>query len=246
MKLYKLTSICLLMGAASAAQANLTIGAAVGASTELYKGYGSPVAPLPVINYERDGFFIQGLAAGYKMIDTPKNELSITTYYYLLRFKPSDSDDLGMKLLNKRRSTLMAGFSYKHTEQWGQIHTNLSADVLNNSDAILFDATYRYPIIMSSQWRLTPGVGALWANRKHNDYYFGVTQSESANSGIQAYSPGNSWSPYLELLSNYQLSDQWVTYMVGRATSLSNEINNSPMVSKDYNLTFAVGVNYRF
>ncbi len=47
--------------------------------------------------------------------------------------------------------------------------------VLGGTKGAIVDASLSYPIQLSSAFSLTPTFGATWADRKHNDRYFGVS-----------------------------------------------------------------------
>jgi len=150
-----------------------------------------------------------------------------------------------MKGLDKRRMTLMGGATYRHTADWGVVRTALLGDVLNNSNGMIWDLTYLYPIQMGD-FSLTPGIGAMWNSANQNRYYYGVSAHESARTGISRYNPDDSWSPYVELSASYQIAAQWNVGVVGRYTRFDSEIKDSPMIDKSGQATIWTGVSYTF
>lgn len=221
----------------------------LGASTvfELlpYKGIESEVLPFPMIGYEGERFYINGASAGAYLWKGQQDRLALNIYYSPLHFKPGDSDDDAMKALDKRRSTMMAGLSYKYTANWGSVRTSISSDALNTSNGLNADAAYLYSINMN-KLTLTPGIGAGWHNSNFNHYYYGITHSESQRSGLAQYDAKSSWAPYVEFTANYSLNDQWHIFASGRYISLSSEVKDSPMVDKSYSAIIATGITYRF
>lgn len=249
MKIVKFALIGALFAVGTTAYAdnnsNFSLGAGVIASTDFYKNYDENVLPLPVINFESGRFYFRSLGAGYNLWKDEHNQFAINAYYSALQFKPGDTDNQQLKQLNKRRSTMMAGVIYRHKADWGIIRTTFSADMLNNSNGLLADAAYLYTINVGD-WHFVPGVGVLWASKKQNKYYVGVSQSEATRSGLSNYRPNDSWSPYVEMAAGYKITKNWNTLLLARVTKLDNEINNSPMVAKDYNATLAATINYQF
>lgn len=249
MKIIKFALVGALFAVGTTAHAEndtkFSLGAGVIASTDFYKNYDKNVIPLPVINFESGRFYFRTLGAGYNLWKNEHHQFAINTYYSALQFNPSDTDNQQLKQLNKRRSTMMAGVIYRHNADWGIIRTAFSADVLNNSNGLLADAAYLYTID-SGNWHFVPGIGVLWASKKQNKYYVGVSQNEANRSGLSSYQPGDSWSPYVEMTLGYKITKNWKTLLVGRVTKLDNEINDSPMVAKDYNTTLAATINYQF
>lgn len=213
--------------------------------SEPYLGYSTRVYPVPIINYEDDNFYFRSLTAGYYLWNDQQNKLSIMGYYFPESFKPGDSDDERMKRLDRRRSTLMLGLAYSYNAEWGTIRTALSGDTLNNSNGMLGDVTYLYRFTVDN-WTLVPGVGVTWASKNQTDYYYGVSDNESRRSGLDSYTPGNSFAPYAELTANYRFNPNWNAFVTGRYISLSNTVKDSPMVDKSYTGILMTGVSYKF
>ncbi|ACY62337.1 hypothetical protein YPD8_1654 [Yersinia pestis D182038] len=224
---------------------NWSLGASALVSPDPYRGKNDRVYPVPVVSYESDNFYFRTLAAGYYLWNDSSNRLSIDAFYSPLHFKPGDSDDQQMKQLNRRRSTMMAGMSYSHIEDWGTLRAMFAGDILDNSDGFVGDLAYLYRFSIDS-WTLTPGVGVSWSSKDPNSYYYGVSRGESARSGLAEYNPSDSWSPYLELSANYNINPNWNAFFTGRYIRLANEVKNSPMVDQSYTGVLWTGVTYTF
>ncbi|PWC10301.1 MipA/OmpV family protein [Brenneria corticis] len=238
-----LASAAAALPAAYAAEVSLGLGAA--GSTSVYRGDDNHVYPLPMLNYESESFYFRGLGGGYYLWNDGANKLSLTAYYLPLGFKPGDSDDVRMKQLDKRRSTLMAGAAYEHSAEWGQIRTVLAGDTLDYSNGLIWDSAYLYRFTLGDL-NITPGIGASWFSENMNRYYYGVSSKESARSGFNRYRPGDGWAPYVELSANYQINPSWSAWAVGRYTRLSDEAKDSPIVDSSYSALLSLGVSYRF
>lgn len=234
------------LGSINTAQADSwSLGAAVAVSPNPYRETTTKVMPLPMINYESDTFYIRGLSAGYHLWNSDSDTLSLNVIYSPMHFDPDDSNNNQMRRLDKRRSTLLAGTGYTHRDSWGMIRTQISADVLNNSNGWVGDAAYLYAFNMDAL-RIVPGIGMRWSSKKQNDYYYGVSSSESRRSGFDRYEAGSSWSPYLELTTRYQINQSWSAFVSGNYTRLSNTVKDSPMVSKSFSTSAMIGASYTF
>ncbi|WP_436435169.1 MipA/OmpV family protein [Lonsdalea quercina] len=229
----------------SAQAETFSLGVGAIGETSVYRGDDNHIYPFPQVVYESDNFYFRGLGGGYYLWNDEQNKLSLTAYYNPFGFKPGDSDDGNMKQLDKRRGTLMGGVAYRHDAQWGTIRSVLAADTLGNSDGVVWDTAYLYRID-ADQWYFTPGIGVNWSSARQNRYYYGVSNSESARSGIQSYRPGDSWDPYLELSVGYTITPRWNTWIIGRYTRLSDEVKSSPMVEKSDSLMLGGGISYAF
>ncbi|NHB88831.1 MipA/OmpV family protein [Photorhabdus tasmaniensis] len=224
-----------------------SVGASVLAQSPPYKGVKSEdkVLPVPMVNYETDNFYFHTLAAGYYLWNEPKDKLSLDVYYYPQSFSPKDNEDKQLKKLDKRRDTMMGGFSYRHSEDWGILRSSFAADTLSNSKGIRVDLAYLYDFDMGS-WSLQPGLGVVWNSKKQNRYEYGIKERESHRSGLEKYTPSDSWTPYLELSANYEFNQTWSVFMMGRVEWLPDEVKDSPMVNKSYSSIVWTGITYSF
>lgn len=229
----------------SAHAGSLSLGAAAIANTSAYRGYDATVYPIPVIDYEGDNFYFHSLIAGYYLWKDPQNRLSVVAGYNPFGFTPSDSDNDQMKRLNKRRGTLMAGLSYSHDAEWGTLRTILTGDTLDNSNGIVGDVAYLYAF-KGDKWTVVPGVGVMWNSANQNKYNYGISSSESRRSGLDAYKPGDSVNPYVEVSARYSFAPQWQAFFTGRYIRLADEVKDSPMVDKSYTGVLMTGVSYSF
>ncbi|EPC4490434.1 outer membrane protein [Serratia sp. BIGb0234] len=227
------------------AAASWSLGAAAMVNDYGYVDTDAKTQGLPTLNYEKGNFYIHSLAAGYYLLNMPKDQISIITYYSPLGFDPDDSNNSQMKKLDKRDGTLMAGMAFTHKEKWGVIRASLAGDTLDNSNGVVGDVAFLYPI-KAGKLRLVPGIGAVYNNGNQNDYYYGIGHAEAKSSGFSTYSAGESWSPYVELSANYQFNEHWYALASVRAVQLSSEITDSPMVDKDISSQALLGGGYRF
>lgn len=240
-------AIIAILASPSAFAGEWSVGGSVLAQIKPYKGAKSKdyLLPVPMVNYQSENFYFATLAAGYYLWNAPQDKFSIDVHYYPQAFKPSDNDDEQMKKLNRRRDTLMGGFTYKHDESWGSLRGIFSADLLGKSNGIIADAAYLYPFQLGD-WSFQPGVGVVWQNKKQNRYAYGISHSESQRSGLAEYSPNDSWKPYVEISANYNMTQNWKFFAKGRVDRLSSEIKDSPMVNKSATAILWTGVTYSF
>lgn len=59
--------------------------------------------------------------------------------------------------------------------------------VIGGTGGLVADANIAYPIRVSSRLSVLPAIGVSWADRKHNDRYFGVDAVQSQASGLPEY-----------------------------------------------------------
>lgn len=210
-----------------------------------YKDYDNDVMALPLVSYEGDRLFWRGLGGGYYLLKDEKHKLSLNAYYMGLAFDPDDTGVQAMKHLDKRRSTLIAGVGYSYNDSWGTIRTEVSADALGNSNSVLAEVAYLYNF-KRGKATITPGLGVLWSNSSHNNYYYGISNQEASRSGLTHYNADDTVSSYLELSLAYQFNKNWHAFFNGRVTYLGSEIKDSPMVDQSYSPMLITGMHYSF
>lgn len=248
-KTIKLTTLAVALGMLSSAAVAGTwsVGASVLAQSTPYKGIKSRdyVTPVPVINYEGENFYFHTLAAGYYLWNDGVDQLSLDAYYYPQFFKPKDNDDNAMRELDRRRDTVMGGFTYKHKADWGILRFIGSGDMLGISNGLRAETAYLYSF-QADKWTLTPGIGIKWDSENQNRYEYGISSKESRNSGLKRYQPGSSWTPFLELSGNYRFDENWTAFAAGRVDHMSSEVKDSPMVNKSVSAIVWTGFTYTF
>lgn len=235
---------CLALSNAYAGDWSLGVGALY--EQMPYRDYDAEVYPAPLISYEGERIFLRDSAvAGVYLLKTEKDQLSFNVYYSPMNFRPSRTDDAALTQLDKRYSTAMAGFGYRHDAEWGSLRAEIAADILGKSDGIIVDAMYQYPI-QTGNLQVTPGLGVQWRNSNYNDYYFGISGRESLRSGLDAYSPGSGATPYVSLSTSYAINKNWHAFLTGRYTWLDHGAKDSPMTERSGTALIGGGIVYRF
>ena len=222
-----------------------SVGAGVLVSPDPYRGDQHRIHPAPLVGYEGENFYIRSLNAGYYLWNDTTDKLSITAYYNPLHYRPKDSKDNDMRALDKRKSTVMAGLAYSHYTDYGFLRTVLAGDILDNGNGITWDTAWLYRYNTGSL-TFTPGIGVGWNSKNQNKYYYGVSGKEAQRSGMEHYKPGSSFSPYAELSVDYQLTQDWTVFGMGRYVRLASEITDSPMVNSHWTGVLLAGVTYSF
>lgn len=224
----------------------LKVGAGAGVMTSEYRGTDAKAYPVPIINYEGERFYIRGLTGGLKLYTDGVHELSVNARYLPQFFDASESRSQAMKKLDDRNSTMMLGATYRlHTQDFGGIQLDASADVLDKNDGFMVDAGYYYPIVFN-RLSLVPSAGGIWTSSDYNDYYYGVSSRESSKSGLKRYKADSGISPYLGLKAQMEIAESWDIFVNTKAVFLSEEITDSPMVNKDVQYSIGTGITYGF
>lgn len=223
----------------------LTLGVAALWADSPYKSTHDRTYPFPLINYQDENVFFHGLEGGYYLYHGEHDQFSIianTTGQY---FKPERAHNPAMKGLDTRHLTLMMGGEWTHTEQWGVIKTALTGDVLDESNGLVWDTNYHYPL-QFGKLSVIPGAGVTWQSSNQTDYYYGVSSKESNRTGVSRYNADDSWSPYVDVSATYQLTQDWTVIGGARYTHFDDEIKHSSMVDKSGQTIVWTGLTYQF
>ncbi len=240
------------LGAACAAFA-LPASAAVTGSAGLgvhvwdagYRDTDAQVWPVPAMDVETDHFYFKGLEAGGFLIKTDAHRLMLGVSYMGLGFDAGDSDDARMKKLDDRDGSFFANVTYAWRSPLGQITASIGADISGKSEGFMSDVSWMKRFEVAG-FGLTPQAGLLLTSEKFNDYYYGISQAESARSGLAAYGADAGVSPYFRLIGDYRITKSISVYAEGAMRVLSDEIKDSPMVEGSVAYGFGAGVSYHF
>ena len=228
----------------SANSLSLGLGAAMISSE--YRGVDEKYRVSPLIRYESERFFVRDLSAGVRVFSNNAHQLNVVVAYQYRGFDPGDSDDNAMRRLDKRRSTAMAGVSYRYSLPYGSLRVSAMADILDNSQGLILDAGYQYAWRATPQVTIMPQIGVSWFNEKHNDYYYGISAAESARSGLSQFEGKSSFSPYAVMSANYRITPKWSLFGMGLYRWLPSRVKDSPMVDQSGTYVISVGVRYHF
>ncbi|MEG2803238.1 MipA/OmpV family protein [Stenotrophomonas sp.] len=233
------------MAQAPGAKPRSSLGMAAVALKSPYAGYKTDTLGAPIISYEGQRFHLRGGSLGFKLLDNPTTEVSLLASPYMMRFKRKDSDDLQMRQLSNRGFSAMAGVAVRHSASWGLVQANVQAEVSGHGGGLAADAKYAYPLPVGKV-TLVPAVGANYAGRALNDYYFGVRSAEAQRSGLARYRAGGGVSPYLEATAVLPLGPHWTATASLRRARLSDAIKDSPMTRGDHMDSAALSLSYGF
>ena len=174
-----------------------------------------------------------------------KNEFSMTASWMPLRFDPEDNDDAQMKHLDERKASAFLGGAYYRHEHWGSLKVAVSGDAMDESGGVIGEISYFRPVRME-RLTLTPSVGIFYSDESYNDYYYGVSGNESRRSGLNEYTAGDSWTPYVGLAAKYQLTQNLFINASAVYTVLPDDVKNSPMIDREDSFALMTGMSWRF
>ncbi|QNQ10863.1 MipA/OmpV family protein [Sphingomonas alpina] len=116
-----------------------------------------------------------------------------------------------------------------------------------STKGIIADASLSYPVSVSPRLTLIPTIGTTWADKKHNDRYFGVNAEQSLASGLPQFRPGGGFNDASFMLSaQYRLTDRFSLGVTGGVTTLLGKVQDSPIVFHKTQPLGFLSLSYRF
>ncbi|RKS87605.1 outer membrane protein [Orbus hercynius] len=211
-----------------------------------YVGKSTDFSLMPLINYDSKYLFISGTSGGVHVWQDGNQQVDITLDYQSLGLKPSDSDDVRVKQLDRRKSTLLSGVAYTLTTAYGQFSGEVAADVLDNSNTVSVDLEYAAYAQLTNKLAIIPQLGVTWFNSSHNRYYYGVSEQESLRSGLSTYRPHSGVTPYATLTATYDFTSKWSAVFEYDFILLGNQVKSSPIVNRSNTSEITAGIMYAF
>lgn len=224
----------------------LSIGLGVGYQEQPFVGKKAEWLPIPHFEYQSGALFIKGLKIGVDVLTFQQTKVDIHLKYQSLNFKPHNASE-AYHALNQRKSTILLGAGIQHQfDNQLFIAGDLHGDILGRSDGLSANAKLGYLHRVNDHFTLIPAAGITWDNKKHNRYYYGISQSESEQTGIHQYRPKQSLTPHIALGMVVKATDRFHIFGGAEVKFLPSEVKNSPITKKSTLSSFALGINYNF
>lgn len=226
--------------AAAQAPPRFSLGVAVIAGDEPFRGVDLDVKVVPIVEYEGPRFFLRGLTAGWKLTpDSPWNASLIAT----ARLRDLEGSDFDPDLdIEERKKTVEAGFALSRA--FGPV--TLDAEAVTD----VFDrhGGYQAALRVSRRWRMggtmvIPGAGLRYWSADTNRYYHGLAPGEA---GIaEGYDPGSALVPEAGVAVIRPLGPRSALMLLGRVARLSDDTADSPLLDSQIDATVIAGISWR-
>lgn len=127
------------------------------------------------------------------------------------------------------------------------ITSSLRAGSAQDAAGVLLDLGAVYSVVVAPQWRLATGVATTVANANYMQSYFGVTPTQSANSGYVPYTPSAGIRDVRANLSANYRWDARTSITTGVSFSgLSDDAKKSPLVRQSETTSLILALSYAF
>jgi outer membrane protein len=147
--------------------------------------------------------------------------------------------------LSGRKDPGLLGLGTYQETPIGGFFFNVFYDV-NSSGGYLSDLMYAAELDLPKKLVVYPQLGLEYKSKKYTNYFYGVSASESAQSSYAQYAPASSASPYLGLMLEVPVAQNWNVHVLAKRKFIDSAIYNSPIVNQRYQDIYFLSLDYRF
>jgi outer membrane scaffolding protein for murein synthesis (MipA/OmpV family) len=128
---------------------------------------------------------------------------------------------------------------------------NLNASVTKftatGNDGVLVNFGVAVPYKLTDSLSVSARVSANWADQDYEQTFFGITPTQSANTGYSQYSPSAGIKDVnFGVGARYRFNEHWLLAVDARLTQLTGDAANSPIVYSKTGATFFSAIAYHF
>ncbi len=235
--------------ASDASDVSFSLGAGAVRQRSIYESKDKyETLPLAVVNLRYNNFYVDFDEVGYDFYKEDGMKLSLIGKVHL----GYDSDDLKAEFdsMDDRAPDFHLGLKTTYDYEIYKFTTFATADVSGRSDGKLFgfEGRAKYTLIDEKLYFI-PSIGASYGDKHFVDYFYGVKGVEAVDGGIndgQEYRGAGEMIYGIKGIISYiydsDLSFQWINGV----NFYGGNINNSPIVDKDYSVYTGVTITYKF
>lgn len=224
------------------------IGAGVGISNSIYKGFENKAYPVPLLDVNYGNFYIKGITPGYFFF---KDEnLSLSIFVDPTAGFPIKAKDIGSGYININDRDFQAMFGLRADLETGIAGIRMGASVQFGEHGTEAKLSAFKPCNINDQFTLVPGVHIKGFSGDYADYYFGVTSDEvnrsSTDKLAKEYKADTATSFGITLTVDYKYNQKISFIGILGVEKFSNEITDSPIVNDNPLFIASIGAKYFF
>lgn len=220
-----------------------TLGAGMAVTPRFQGADEYKAQPLPLIDVKYGRFFAKvGDGIGVTIIETSTFTAGASVNW----MQGYDDDDVpeGVHGVDSALGArLFASARFK-----GLVTTLAATQAVTEKErGLLLNVGVAYPISVTERFKITPSLGASWANGKYMNSYFGIDSSEAAASGLARYEPKGGFKDVtFRINANYRITDSISAVGSIGLTHLLAKAGDSPLVKRQTQPLGLVGMTYTF
>lgn len=208
------------------------IGLAV--EREIYKDYDRRVILLPVIGYRGEKLTVFGPFVRYELLKSGAVEFSIQASPRFDGFDESDSDIF--EGMDERKFSMDLGLGIEYAKNDWKFELSSLHDVLGRSNGTELSAGIS-KVFRNGSLFIEPGIGFSYLDRRHVDYYYGVSANE-----VTSFRPGfegdDAVNTNIGIVVTTPAFFNGLTRFGFEHTWYDSDISDSPLTDEDTSLSF--------
>jgi outer membrane protein len=216
------------------------LGAGALITSKPYTDVDAKLYPVPLFAYEGERLYMRGVTGGYRLFGGEGWSIGPIIQPRFDGYEEGDSRALAG--MDERKWSVDAGAGVSWLTGIGLFGLTYVTDVLGRHDGQ--ELEFNYTVLL--KWMgfdFIPSAGIRWKSANLVDYYYGV-RPEEARAGRPAYEGQDALDPFARLALRREVSDRWSLLTAVQYELLDDEIADSPIVDKDFDVSFMVGVLY--
>jgi len=219
------------------------VGLAMAYSDEPYRGVGSDTQPFPILLYRGKRFAAFGPFMSYQLFGL--GQPWALKAVLAPAFDGYDSNDSNaLKGMDDRDKTAEGGFEVEYETKLAEFGLTWKHDLLSEHDGYQVDLGIRKPLFFG-RVLVAPSVSYNYWSEDRSDYYFGVRTKE-ATASRPAYELDGTHNFEAGVLTTTNLTRKIFGIAGASYTYYDEDIQDSPIVSKDGKFRVFVGFGYMF
>jgi outer membrane scaffolding protein for murein synthesis (MipA/OmpV family) len=175
---------------------------------------------VPYAFYRSARVQFEGFFGSYNLVNSKLFALGPAYQFHGEKFEASGVED--------RSATVMPGLFMRLF----LVNFYLYKDVFGDSDGTVQDIFMALPFQPTSSWRVIPRVGITLYDESYVDHYYGISQTEAANSTFTQYQGKSGHKLYFALGNNVNITKSIMTKFSYGYELYSGGIYDSPTVYK--------------
>ena len=225
----------------------LTLGFGPYIQSQAYKNVDDMVLASPVFFYDNELLYVRWTRFGIYFMGQSTDEFS---WGFSLTAQPrtngySPDDSLQMRGMLEKESSWEGGIAFSASYKEGYIEMMYLHDLLDRYDAYIAKAELGYTLKFE-KISFYPSLVCIYQSGDFLNYYYGVSNSESAASIYATYTPESDYKFAAQSYINYPITDKISAFFNLRVDILSGEAKNSPLTEKDYYYSGIASLIYTF
>lgn len=235
--------LCLHSISSAAEEEGLIIGLTTETEYNLYRGQDGETDILPFIKYEGEHFYIEGLEAGYRFINSDELAFGLHLQINNEGYEPEESDFfIGME---EPEAAWEAGIALSTELNDFELSFTALTDVSDNHEGSLIALAVAYEFDIGPEWELETQLALLSHDEDFNQYYYGVTAAD-ALPNRPIYSPDSSTDIGIEFELSHQTQGNWYWQFEIEFMLHDDTIEDSPLTEEGTAYEFEISLGYAY